>query len=47
MLNGIDKTFTWKSKGAPEEHCITPATSDNSFAPKLSFIFNERIGAQF
>ena len=46
-LTGTDKVFVWKSKGFPEESVKTPVTSDNSFGPRQTFIYNGRIGAKF
>ena len=37
----------WKSKGLSEESITTPATLDNSFATKLSYIHNSKIAVKF
>ena len=43
MFTGsISKISGWKSKGLSEEIITTPATSDNSFAPKLTYIDNSK-----
>ena len=36
--------FASKVKGLSEESFKTPVTSGNSFAPKLTFIYNQRTG---
>ena len=47
ILTGTDEVFVWKSKGFLEESVKTPVASGNSFAPRLTFIYNGRIGAKF
>lgn len=42
-----DKHFAWKCNGLSEDSIKTPVTSDNSFAPKLTFVYNGKIGAKF
>ena len=46
-FTGTDKILAWKSKGLSEGIFKTPVVSGNSFAPKLTSIYNERIGAKF
>ena len=46
-FTGTDKIFAWKSKGLSEDSIKTPVTPDNIFAPKLTFIYNGKIGAKF
>ena len=43
----VDKILRWKSKGLSEESITTPATLDNSFATKLSYIHNSKIAVKF
>ena len=37
----------WKSKWLSEECIATPATLDNSFAPKLTYIHSSKIAVKF
>ena len=47
-FNGnIDKTFEWKPKGFSEETITTPATLNNSFAPKLAYVYNSKTVVRF
>ena len=39
--------FEWKYKEFPEESIITPARSDNSFIPKLTYIHNSKVAVKF
>ena len=47
MLTGTDEFFSWKSKESSEESFKTLVTPDNSFAPKMAFIYNGSVGAKF
>ena len=36
-----------KSKGLSEENITNPATSDNSFTPKLTYNHNSKVAVKF
>ena len=42
----VGKILAWKSKGLSEKYLAT-AKSGNSFAPKLSFIYDAKIATKF
>ena len=46
-FTGTDKFFARKSKVLLKESIKTPTISDNSFALRLAFIYNRRIGIKF
>ena len=41
------QNLAWKSVGLPKESIKPPTTSDNSLAPKLTFIHNLKIAVEF
>ena len=43
----VCKMLGWKSKGLSQENITTPATSDNSFTPKLTYNHNSKIAVKF
>ena len=47
MFSGTDKIFAWNSKGLLKVTNENPLTSDNSFAPKLTFVYKGRVRAKF
>lgn len=46
-FSGTDKIFAWNSKGLLKVTNENPLTSDNSFAPKLTFVYKGRVRAKF
>ena len=42
-----DKRFVWNSKGLSKVSFENPPTSNDSFPPKLSFIYNGKVGRTF
>ena len=46
-FNGnIDKIFRWKTTEQSKDSITTPTTSNNSFAPKLAYIYNSKIAVR-
>ena len=43
----VCKMLGWKSKGLSEENITNPATSDNSFTPKLTYNHNSKVAVKF
>lgn len=47
FFSGTDEILVQECKGLSEEGVDIPATVDNIFAPKLTFIYNGIIGEKF
>ena len=47
MFTGAGEIFSWKSKEFSEESFKTLVTPDNSFPPKMAFIYSGSVGAKF
>ena len=47
MFSSTDKEYVWNSKGLSKVIIKNPPTSDNSFASKLTLIYNGKVGRTF
>ena len=47
FIGTTDTSVGWKSRKSSEESITTPTISENSFAPKLTYIHNPKIAVKF